>query len=115
MKTVLLRVVVYLLLNIIFFPSLVLGKEPCVTAKLFGQLGNQCFQIATASSLAWDNGVEASFPDLVTETHDGIPVNRKEFFWRLNTSNAPLINVHKYTESYYEYLAIPYKLDFVHF
>jgi len=35
-----------------------------VVGKLFGQLGNQMFQIAAATSLAIDHGAIATFPDL---------------------------------------------------
>ena len=37
---------------------------PYVSAKLIGRLGNNLFQVAAASALAWDNGVEAVFPEL---------------------------------------------------
>jgi hypothetical protein len=35
-----------------------------VTARIYGQMGNNLFQIAAASALAWDNGAEACFPEL---------------------------------------------------
>ncbi len=45
----------------------VVGEEqpkPWVMANLYGQLGNNLYQIATASALAWDNDAEAVFPSL---------------------------------------------------
>jgi len=36
-------------------------EKPCVTARYIGRLGNNFFQIAAASSLAWDNGAEPYF------------------------------------------------------
>jgi hypothetical protein len=38
---------------------------PFVSARLLGGLGNNLFQIATASALAWDHGAEPVFPDLL--------------------------------------------------
>lgn len=37
------------------------AQSTCVTAQMVGQLGNNLFQIATASALAWDNGAEPYF------------------------------------------------------
>jgi len=38
-------------------------QKPFVTARILGQLGNNLFQVATASALAWDNNAEPCFPD----------------------------------------------------
>lgn len=38
-----------------------------VVADVYGQMGNNLFQVAAASALAWDNNVEAYFPDLATK------------------------------------------------
>src|SRR5437870_790959 len=35
--------------------------KPFVTAHIMGQLGNNLFQIATASALAWDNNADTWF------------------------------------------------------
>jgi FkbM family methyltransferase len=37
---------------------------PYVSARIYGRLGNNLFQIAAASAAAWDNGAEPVFPDL---------------------------------------------------
>lgn len=34
---------------------------PFVTSRIYGQLGNNLFQVATASALAWDNNAELYF------------------------------------------------------
>ena len=39
-------------------------RGPHVSARIYGGLGNNLFQIATASAVAWDNGAEAVFPEL---------------------------------------------------
>ena len=38
--------------------------EPIVIGELYGQMGNNLFQVAVASALAWDNHAEAYFPKL---------------------------------------------------
>lgn len=63
-----------------------LSAKPFVTAKLVGQLGNQMFQIATATSLAIDNGAKAVFPDLVNSQEYGIPLNYQKVFFDLKTT-----------------------------
>lgn len=39
-------------------------ERPFVTVHLMGQLGNNLFQVATASALAWDHGVELSLSEM---------------------------------------------------
>ncbi|MGZ4372534.1 MAG: FkbM family methyltransferase, partial [Gaiellaceae bacterium] len=39
-------------------------RGPHVSARIYGGLGNNLFQIATASAVAWDNGAEPVFPEL---------------------------------------------------
>lgn len=58
--------------------------QPYVTCQLKGQLGNQCFEIATTLALAWDNGARPLFPCLLNRTHLGVPQNYKNIFWRLD-------------------------------
>jgi len=38
-------------------------QKPFVTARIYGQLGNNLFQVAVASALAWDNNAEPVFQD----------------------------------------------------
>ena len=54
-------------------------EEPIVIGELSGQAGNNFFQIAAASALAWDNGVEAYFPNLAYQA-----TYRQHFFSRVN-------------------------------
>ncbi len=63
---------------------------PYVSAKLIGRLGNNLFQVAAASALAWDNGAEAVFPELsssspyesVLRRCDPGPVEREWVEWQ---------------------------------
>jgi hypothetical protein len=43
-------------------PKNPVGNKPTVTAHMKGQLGNNLFQVATASALAWDNKAQPYFP-----------------------------------------------------
>lgn len=47
--------------GLLLLPSLL---SAFVVGETFGGLGNNLFQVATASALAWDHGVEAYFPKL---------------------------------------------------
>ncbi|MCB1149465.1 MAG: hypothetical protein KDK48_04805, partial [Chlamydiia bacterium] len=79
-----------------------------VTALLQGQLGNQMFEIATAVALARDNGVEATFPGLLTRKDSDIPLIRTQFFFRLQT--APLKGkITDYKEPTHNYSPIPFR------
>lgn len=40
------------------------SEMPIVIGETLGQMGNNLFQVATASALAWDHGAEAYFPRL---------------------------------------------------
>ena len=46
-----------------------------VTAEIEGQLGNNLFNIAAASALAWDHGAVTAFPDLITRYEPNHPAN----------------------------------------
>ena len=62
--------------------------RPFVSCVLVGQLGNQLFEIATTLAYAWDNDLEAIFPEL-NSADLNIPINRKRIFFRLNNSSLP--------------------------
>lgn len=47
--------------------SFLLADKPFIECFVFCQLGNQMFQIAGASALAWDNNAEIYFPNLNEE------------------------------------------------
>lgn len=74
-----------------------------------GQLGNQCFIIAAAVSLALDHNATALFPDLREMSNFDLPINYEKIFFRLNTASVAshLIKSH-YQEPSYTYQAIPF-------
>lgn len=81
-----------------------------VTADLMGQLGNQFFIIAAASSLALDHGAAAVFPDLKTVKDYNVPLNYQHVFPKLQVSlKHPIRNY--YLEKNYHYDPIPYSPD----
>lgn len=87
-------------------------QKPYVIAKLFGQLGNQLFQIAAATSLALDNDAIAVFPDLESSDFN-IPLNKAHVFQNL-PSYSPLENpTYIYTEPKFSYDPIPYQPNMV--
>lgn len=54
--------------NLLFFlilnlPVYAIDPPPFVTGTILGGLGNQMFQVATTSALAWDNQAQPYFPD----------------------------------------------------
>lgn len=89
------------------------ANSPFVMAELFGQLGNQMFQIATAVSLALDNDAEPIFPDLLTKKMYGVPENYKQVFSFFGATNKTFNRKAEATLNYYEpsyrYAPIPYQ------
>jgi hypothetical protein len=67
------------------------SNQPYVTATIHGRLGNNLFQVATASALAWDNNAEVSFPDFASPSivYDRVffrckrdkPSREVKFYW----------------------------------
>ena len=51
-------------------------QKPFVIAHVYGQLGNNLFQVATASALAWEHHAEPCFPDLDSNS----PIFQHVFF-----------------------------------
>jgi hypothetical protein len=78
-----------------------------VTCRLFGQLGNQLYQIATTLSYAWDHGAQAVFPGLVSPEYR-ISYNRERIFHRLDAQlpGQPFINLYN-EKKIYHFDAIP--------
>jgi hypothetical protein len=117
MKAVKLLLFLCLLSLSIIQPSLEAARrsassQPFVTASLAGQLGNQCFILAAAVSLALDNGALAVFPDLSSKTSYGIPLNHQKIFHRLHSYPLPekMVKYH-YHEPRFPYAPIPYQPD----
>lgn len=62
--------------------TLPLAAEEYVTCWLWGQLGNQLFEISTTLAYAWDNGYTPVFVELDRQDRN-VPLNRKTIFHRL--------------------------------
>jgi len=90
-----------------------LPNRPYVTCRLFGQLGNQLFQIAATLAYSWDYDAIPIFPDLHKE-EDRISYNRDRIFFRLNPSmpSRPFINVFN-EKNAYSPERIPFKRDLI--
>ncbi len=107
---------ILLLLTFLFAHNLMIASEdlpssinPFLVADLYGQLGNQMFQIATATSLALDHGAEAYFPELLTSEKEGIPVNRELVFSQLKIT-PPADSISKvHHEPAFTYSPIPFQ------
>lgn len=83
-------------------PSFVIGR-------LNGQLGNQFFIIAAATSLALKNGAVALFPDFATRQDSfDLKENYEKIFSKVNKT-APLEDIeYYYSESNFAYSSIPF-------
>lgn len=94
----------------LFFSASPFVLQAYVTAKIdVGQLGNQCFQIAAAVSLALDHGTDVCFPELRTSPNNGIPDNYAHVFWRLNGEPLEPPSGPIYEEKEFPYVPIPYE------
>jgi|GEM_PF-626309 len=81
-------------------------EKPFVSARIYGRLGNNLFQVAAASALAWDNGARAIFPDLSSN-----PESLAHVFFRFDASNLPAKPSLVWNEPAYAYSPIPYFPD----
>lgn len=74
----------------ITFPLLAIETPPSpyATCRISGQLGNEMCQISATLAYAWDNGLEARFPEL-NQKEWNISFNRDHFFFRLNPDPLP--------------------------
>lgn len=86
-------------------------KTPFITCDLMGQLGNQFFQIAAATSLALDCGATPLFPSLVNEKAYNIPLNYSKVFYHLNTNQPESPIEHVYIEPQFPYSPIPVSMN----
>lgn len=100
---------IILMLCVLLFSS-PLSAKPVVKGNLMGQLGNQLFIIAATVSLALDHDAEAVFPDLITRTQEGLPVNREKILYRCNAvmPEGTSLKFH-YREPHFHYAPIPYQ------
>jgi hypothetical protein len=99
----------YLWKIIVIILPIVARSEEFVVGRLQGQLGNQMFQIAAATALAYENGAKVLFPDLYSEIEWAIPLNRENIFFRLDASEPTEPIAYTYTEPYCHYQKIPYQ------
>lgn len=83
-----------------------IDQAPFVTARIYGQLGNNMFQVATASALAWDNEAKPCFPDFQTDSD-----LYKHVFFRVN--NRPLERpiLFQWDETIFWHHTIPFHPD----
>lgn len=84
--------------------NLVCADEPYVIANIYNQLGNNFFQVAAASALAWDNGAEPCFPDF-----DSNSVVYQHVFFRFSNQMPKAPIDFTWEEPIFSYKPIPYK------
>lgn len=92
------------------FPAAVFAKA-YVVGSLMGQLGNQMFIIAAATSLAWDHGAIPVFPAFANPPNPewNLAHNYEKAFYHLNALNPKLKKKRVYEEPYFHYSSIPYE------
>lgn len=86
----------------------VADTKPYVMPTLLGQLGNQLFQIAAATSLALDHHAKVIVPDLQHSEQYDIPTNRLYVHWRVDASDKKARTRYVYQEPAFSYSPIPY-------
>ncbi len=72
--------------------------QPFVTSQIYGQLGNQLFQIAATLAYSWDYQAIPLFPGLHNPSWN-ISYNRDKLFSHLNTSMPPRPVLNLFKES----------------
>lgn len=95
---------IFAFLSLFIFSPIYCHNSPFVTAYLQGQLGNNLFQVATASALAWDNQAEPCFDFDIKSA-----VFRHVFFRCKN--RLPRHISFEWKEPSYAYHPIPYYPD----
>lgn len=80
---------------------------PFVTAKIYGQLGNNLFQVAVASAVAWSNNAVPCFPEISSNS----PLFQHVFFRCANRAlSRPITCVHAEVQEF-RYHPIPFHND----
>jgi hypothetical protein len=73
------------MLSLFVLPNRLVCDDSYISKTIRGRLGNQMFQVAAALSLAWDNDVQAIFPELSIDNEEwDFALNRRLFFSTLN-------------------------------
>jgi Glycosyl transferase family 11 len=103
---------IFLLISIICIVPIFLisAAKPFVTAELMGQLGNQMFQIAAATSLALDHNAIPIFPSLVQPSDPvfNFKENYEKVLFRVKVKGMRPLN-YTYREPRYSYVPIQYR------
>lgn len=82
--------------------------KPYVTGALLGQLGNQLFEVAAISAVAWDNDAAPYFPDLAATGRDPDSYYQRVLF-RLNVTPPSRDVSTEFGAPAYGYATIPYQ------
>jgi hypothetical protein len=98
------KIVITLLL---FISKFFAHSNSFVTVEFKGQLGNNLFQVATASALAWDNKATPSFPELKEKTKYKKKVYKHVLF-RCNTQKLKKKNLFEWHDPSFSYDEIEY-------
>lgn len=80
-----------------------LSGDDFIETRMWGQMGNNFFQVATAHALAWDHKATTYFPQLA----DYHPNNQRPFY-RCNMNKPPKEHEFIWYESTYSYKPIEY-------
>lgn len=80
-------------------------RPPFVTATIMGQLGNNLFQVAVASALAWDNGAKPCFPEFEFESNRLV---YNHVFFRCNKIRPKQQIEFEYNEPIFSHMPIPF-------
>lgn len=104
------RIFVLFFSNVLLVFSSSLLCNEFIVGNIQGQLGNQLFIIAAATSLALDNDADVYFPDLVNLSSYNIPINREQIFKYQNIDmSTPDEKIsYTYREPHFHYDPIPY-------
>lgn len=70
-----------------FLQAAVAEEKPYVIGKLISQLGNNLFQVAAASAVAWDNGAEPLFPDFDLVQYPWLEKHYSHVFFRCSNKH----------------------------
>ncbi len=90
-----------------------MAKEPLVTCRVYGQLGNQLYQLATTLSYSWDHGAVAIFPGLHNPAYR-ISTNKDRLFFRLNDSQPTRPFLHEFKETcWFSKERVPFREDLI--
>ncbi len=82
-----------------------------IQGKLFGQLGNQMFQVAACVSLAKDLGCDPIFPQFQFDGNYGIKQNHLFYFENAKSIRPSAKVEHVYSEPFFAFNPLPQKVN----